>query len=140
LTYIWNNPTLTSPWRIIRHNQLSDSFTTIYCGARRISSVAISGDGNTLIITMQETTSTTSDEEVYKIIVSPRQITRLTNNLASENHVSMSSNATFFVWEGDNTTTGLRNVFIRKPITQPKDSRDNDARRLFVSFYQTVKH
>ena len=119
LAYIWNNPNLTtSPWRIIRNNQLTDSFTTIYGGARRISSVAVSSDGNTFIFTMQETTSAPSDEEVYKMILSPKQVTRLTNNLSSEANVSMSENANFFVWEGDNASTaGLRNVFIRNNAT-----------------------
>jgi Tol biopolymer transport system component len=119
LAYIWNNPTITTtPWRIIRHNQLTDSFTTLYGGVRRISSVAISSDGNTLIFTMQETTSASSDDEVYKMIVSPRQVTRLTNNLSSEANASMSGNASFFVWEGDNATiAGLRNVFIRNNAT-----------------------
>ncbi len=122
LAYIWNNPTITNSWRIIRHDQFGDSSTPIYSGARRISSVAVSSDGNIFIFTMQETTDASSDEEVYKIIVSPRQVTRLTNNLGSENHVSMSSNVGsgntgFFVWEGNNTTTGLRNVFIRNNTT-----------------------
>jgi hypothetical protein len=76
VVYIWNNPAdATRPWRIYRHNEVTDVNTFIYGGLRPMTSVAVSGDGNTLLVSMKETTDAASDYEVFQIAVSPAAVT-----------------------------------------------------------------
>jgi uncharacterized delta-60 repeat protein len=120
VVYIWNNPAdTTQPWRIYRHDEVTNANTLVYGGLREISSVAISGNGNTLLTSMREATNATSDFEVYQIVISPQTVTALTNNAGSESNVSISGNTGFYAWEGDATTAGVRNIFLRNNTVSP---------------------
>jgi uncharacterized delta-60 repeat protein len=120
VVYIWNDPADTiQPWRIYRHNEVTDANTLVYGGLREISSVAVTGNGNTLVVSMRETTTGTSDFEVYQIVVSPQTVTQLTSNTGSESNVSMSGSAGFYAWEDDSTTAGVRNVLLRNNTVSP---------------------
>jgi Tol biopolymer transport system component len=120
VVYVWNSSnSATSPWRIYRHNAATDVTTLVYGGLRQISSVAVSGDGNTLLVSMKETTDPASDFEIYQIALSPLSVTQLTSNTGEDTNVSMSGNGSFYVWEGDSANAGLRNVFLRTNTATP---------------------
>jgi Tol biopolymer transport system component len=120
VTYVYHNPADTvNPWRIYRHNEVSGVNTLVYTGLRQITSVAVSGDGNTFLVSMKETTDAASDYEVYQIILSPKTVTQLTTTTGSEGNVSMPGNAKLYVWEGDGTTAGIRNIMLRNNFVNP---------------------
>jgi Tol biopolymer transport system component len=120
VVYVWNLSTSTTqPWRIYRHNEATDATTLVYGGLRQISSVAISGDGNTLLVSMKETTDAASDYEIFQIALSPQSVTQLTTNTGEDSNVSMSGNGAFYVWEGDSSNAGLRNIFLRNNTVVP---------------------
>jgi Tol biopolymer transport system component len=114
VAYIQNFPGNALPWRVYRHDQTNNATTLIYSGVREISSVAVSGDGTTFLITMRETTDATSDFEVYELLVGPNTVTKLTDTTGNENNVSMSVSTLVYVWDGDNATNpALKNIFLR---------------------------
>jgi hypothetical protein len=120
VVYIWNNPADTiRPWRIYRHSEITNATTLVYGGLRQLESVSISGDGLTLLVSMKETTDPASDYEIYQIVVSPQTVTQLTINTGADTNVSMSGGGSFYVWEGDATTAGIRNVLIRNNTVSP---------------------
>jgi hypothetical protein len=114
VAYIQNFPGNALPWRVYRHDQTNNATTLIYSGVREISSVAVSGDGTTFLMTMRETTDATSDFEVYELLVGPNTVTKLTDTTGNENNVSMSVSTLVYVWDGDNATNpALKNIFLR---------------------------
>lgn len=121
VVYVWNDPAATTnPWRILSHDERTDLTTTVYAGSREIGSVAVSGDGNTLVFSMKETTDAASDFEVYRAVLSPKSTGRLTNNTSQDTNVSMSTDAGLFVWEGErNVTPGVRQTLIRDNTLNP---------------------
>jgi PKD repeat protein len=119
VVYAWNLSTSSTPWRIYRHDASTDASTLIYSGLREINSVAVSGDGTKILASVRETNSISSDFEIYQITLSPLTVTQLTDNTGADTDVSMSVNADLYVWEGDSTTAGLRNVFVRDNRASP---------------------
>jgi Tol biopolymer transport system component len=120
VVYTWNNSAdTTQSWRIYSQNQATDVTTLLYGGLREIDSVAVSGDGTKLIVAMRETSNVTSDFEIYQITLAPLTVTQLTNNTTADTNVSMSADASKYVWEGDGTTAGIRNIFLRNNVATP---------------------
>jgi hypothetical protein len=109
----------TTPWRVYLHNEITDAATMIYGGLREINSVAVSGDGTKFLVSMRDTTDITSDFEIFQITLNPTTVTKLTNNTKQDTNVSMAANASKYVWETDNFTTGVRNVVLRDNSVSP---------------------
>ncbi len=107
------------PWNIFRHDEVTDTRKLIYGGLREVSSVAISGDGSTVIATIRETTDPNSDFEVFEFNVAANTTSQLTNTTGSESDVSMSVLGASYVWEGDGATPGLRSIFLRNNLATP---------------------
>jgi Tol biopolymer transport system component len=108
-----------NPWRVIRQDQAADQLTVVYAGARQVDSVAVSGDGNTVLASVKETTDPASDFEIYQFTVTPPLVVQLTNNAGADTNVSMSADASKYVWEGDGATAGVRNIFLRNNTPTP---------------------
>jgi Tol biopolymer transport system component len=108
-----------NPWRVIRQDQAADQLTVVYAGARQVDSVAVSGDGNTVLASVKETTDPASDFEIYQFTVTPPLVVQLTNNAGADTNVSMSADGSKYVWEGDGATAGVRNIFLRNNTPTP---------------------
>jgi hypothetical protein len=113
LTYVRNIPGNSRPWRIYAQDQAVGTDVLIYQGTREIQSVAVDVSGSVFIFAMRETTSATSDFEVYRYARSTATLTRLVNNTVDDTNVSVSASGNTVVWESTNTTTGKRRVVIR---------------------------
>jgi pimeloyl-ACP methyl ester carboxylesterase len=109
----------TTPWRVYRHDEVSDVATLIYGGLREINSVAVSGDGNKFLVSMRETSDAASDFEIFQITLNPTTVTQLTSNTVPDTNVSMSVDASKYVWETDGATAGVRNVVLRNNSVAP---------------------
>lgn len=110
--YFQEDPTSTTqPFSIFRHDQNSDVTTRIYGGRREIQSVAGSLDGNTVFVSMRETTTLTSDFEIFRLRISPARTQQLTGNSSNDTNVSASNTALRAVWEQD--VAGKATIFLR---------------------------
>ncbi len=109
--YIQHTPGTTSSWRIIRHNQATDARTTILTTAREIQSVAGSLDGNIIMVSMRQTTTTPNDFEIFRINLSAAVTQRLTTDTVDNTNVGVSSNGLRVVWQ--HLVSGLETVFLR---------------------------
>jgi hypothetical protein len=120
IAYGWYSAnSATTPWRVYRHDEVSDAATMIYGGLREINSVAISGDGNKFLVSMRETGDVASDFEIFQIALNPTTVTQLTNNAVPDTNVSMSVDASKYVWETNGVTAGVRNVVLRNNSVNP---------------------
>ena len=83
----------------------------VYKGKRQIQAVAGTLDGNTLIVSMKETIQASSDYEIYKLVIDPPSIKKLTNNNVPDINASMSRNGKRKVWES--SVGGKATVYLR---------------------------
>jgi Tol biopolymer transport system component len=111
--FIRHDPSSTNPWQLWRHDETSDAKTLIYSGKRELQSVGLSLDGTTFVFAMRETTSATSQFDVYRYSTTTKTVQRLTTTSYSEANVSLSANGATVVWEGQ-TTSGMRTIFRRE--------------------------
>ncbi len=96
--YIRYQASATNPWSVLRANQATDAVTTIYSGQREIQSVGGSLDGDTLILSMRQTTAT-SDFEVYRLNVPGKTVQQLTDDAVDNTHVTLSANSLVMAWQ-----------------------------------------
>ena len=87
------------PWRVYRFDQTSDTLVKIYEGEREIESVSGSEDGNTLAISMKETINPRSDYEIFRLIVSPAKVQKITSGPEDKTNVSMSGDGQRIAWQ-----------------------------------------
>jgi hypothetical protein len=90
--YLAHNPTAPDPYRVFRHDQATDARIKVYSGTKEIQSVAGTLSGGTVIVSMRETSSSSSDFEIFKI-TSTSTVTQLTTNSIDDIHVSISRGA-----------------------------------------------
>jgi WD40-like Beta Propeller Repeat len=102
--YIGHNPNAVNPYSIISHDQATDTKKVLFSGKREIQSVAGMLSGANVIISMRETTSSTSDFEIFRI-TSTIAATQLTTNSFDDTNVSITRGSTSLpfpytmVWE-----------------------------------------
>jgi uncharacterized delta-60 repeat protein len=108
VVYIRTDGTTYQLWS---HNQSSDATVLVYEGPYEIQSVAISGDGQTVLAVIKA--PIVNNFEVYRFKLETSTIELLTNTATPEEDVSMNAVGNVLVWEGENSATGLRAVFIR---------------------------
>jgi Bacterial Ig-like domain len=108
--FAFNSPTIYS---VYRHNQQTDVVTPIYSGTREIQSVAGSDDGNAIVMSMRQTTSTSSDLELFFIAFDGAGATiyQLTSDTIDNTNVSMSAGARFIV--NEESVSGLASIMLR---------------------------
>ncbi len=110
--YIEHDPSsATEPFSIFRFDQRNDVNTKIYAGLREIQGVAGSFDGTIIALSMRETTSLTSDFEIFRFFVDTRRTQRLTDNLVDDTNIAMSGDALKLVWE--QAVSGKATVVLR---------------------------
>jgi FG-GAP repeat len=110
--YIEKDPnSTTSPWRVNRYDQSSDTSLRIYSGTREVQAVAGSVDGNIVVLSLREAVTPPNDFELYRFILNPKSIQRLTSNAVDDTNVSMSANALKVVWE--QPVAGIATIFVR---------------------------
>jgi FG-GAP repeat len=98
--YIEHDPSsATAPFKLFRHEQGTDTSLKVFEGLREIQAVAGSTDGNTVVVSMRETTKATSDFEIFRLRISPARTQRLTNNSVDDSNVSLSADGLKLVWE-----------------------------------------
>jgi hypothetical protein len=112
VVYIRNDPASTQPWQIYRYDQAGNKTLKVFEGTREIQSVAVSGDGNTVLATMRATTTTGSPFDVFRFAITPKSTTQLTNTTTDENDVSVSANGLMMVWQGVNS--GRATIYVRQ--------------------------
>ena len=110
--YILRDTSLTNQWAIYRFNQNTDSNVLVYQGQRVLHSVSGSSGGTVIYFSARETTSATSDYEIYKLNVNTSAVTQLTNNSSDDINVSSSADANRVAYEGLGTS-GQKAVFYR---------------------------
>jgi hypothetical protein len=93
LYYAAHNPTAADPYRIFRQDQTNGNPVLVYSGVKEIQSVAGTLDGSTVIMSMRETSSSSSDFEIYRI-TSTTTATQLTTNSFDDTNVSISRGST----------------------------------------------
>jgi hypothetical protein len=108
VVYIRSDGTTYQIWS---HNQTSDAKVLVYEGPYEIQSVAISGDGQTVLAVIKA--PIVNNFEVYRFKLETSSTELLTNTATQEEDVSMNSVGNILVWEGENSANGLRAVFIR---------------------------
>lgn len=104
-----------TPYSLYRHDQGTDSRTLIYSGDRQIQSVTGSADGTVVLISMRETTASTSDFEIFLLSLSDPNnpvIIQFTNDTIDNINISMSRNFGRFVYE--ESVAGIPTVIIMK--------------------------
>ena len=130
--YIQHNPNSRVPWRIYRHDQATNRRALLYATTREIQSIAGSANGQIFTFAMRERASSRSDFEVYRATVSPKRITRLSNNKIDDLDVSMSANARRIAWQTERAgkailryityeATGIRGKYVVSsvPLVEP---------------------
>lgn len=111
--YIQYNPNSTvDPYRVYRYDQYSDVRTLVYGGKREVQAVAGSYDGNFLVLSMRQTTTTPNDFEIFRFNILSQTAQRLTDNTVDDTNVSMSGNSLSVVWEAP--VSGVAKIFFRK--------------------------
>ena len=94
-----SDPIAIDPWRVFRFDQSSDILLKIYEGNREIQSVSGSENGNTLAISMKETINPGSDYEIFRLIVSPVKVQKITSGPEDKTNVSMSADGQRIAWQ-----------------------------------------
>ncbi len=111
--YIQYNPNSTiDPYRVYRFDQYNDIRALVYGGKREVQAVAGSYDGNFIVLSMRQTTTTPNDFEIFRFNILGQFAQRLTNNQVDDTNVSMSGNALSIVWEAP--VSGVAKIFFRK--------------------------
>jgi subtilisin len=87
-------------YKIYRFDQSTDANTLVYEGQRALNGVAGNAAGTIIYFSARETTSATSDYEVYKLNVNTSGVTRLTNNSSDDINVASSADANRITFEG----------------------------------------
>jgi hypothetical protein len=93
LYYAAHNPTAADPYRIFRQDQTDGNPVLVYSGNREIQSVAATLSGGVVIVSMRETSSSSSDFEIFKI-TSTTVATQLTTNSFDDTNVSITRGGT----------------------------------------------
>ncbi len=115
VAYIEHQESTNKPWKLYRHDQLTDTRLLVYAGLRRIQSVAISLDGNTLSAIMESHTSTLeSNFEVYRLTINNVRAERYTVTSYDEKDISISADANLWVWQGVNLANSKRAIYLRE--------------------------
>ena len=96
IVYIRRNSTTQQIWT---HNLLTDRRTKVYEGPEAIGSVAVSGDGLTIVATIRFRTPLGTNADIYKFRVGG-VVQKLTSTTYEERHVSMASTGNIIMWEG----------------------------------------
>lgn len=110
--YIKYIPGIARPWRIYRHDQVSNARLHVYASHLPVQSVAGSADGKSIIISRKD--SSAGDFEVYEINLSPLSIVKLTNNSVDDTNVSMSADSMRNVWQ---SKIGAKDVVVIRSVT-----------------------
>ncbi len=98
--YLEHDPNnATEPFSVFRFDQRSDVNAKIYAGEREIQAVAGNGDGTIIALSMRETTSATSDFEIFRFFVDTLETQRLTDNSVDDTNISVSADGLKLVWE-----------------------------------------
>ena len=110
---IWvdHRPNAARPWRLRLRRESDGSSQLVYAGRRSIDSAAVGADGDTVVFAAAETTSPSSDTELYRLDLTAHTSTRLTRNAVDDTDVSLSADAATIVWEGG---MNRRNIRIRQ--------------------------
>ena len=132
LYYIQNDPSQTDPWNMLALNPASGIESKYYAGNREIQAVGGSEDGNTFVLSMRETSSVTSDFEVYKFILSEGIVLKLTNNSVNDINVSLSADGKVVTWQTLVSsvssvifrTYSSNTAFAQKKISTPASARE----------------
>jgi len=118
VAFVRHAPQLSAnPWQVGVVDQVTDTTTWVYGGRREIQSVAVSENGNTLLLAMRRTVDSASDFEVYRVTLDAGVVERLTNTPYDESNVSLSADGEVLAWEGEDAS-GRRAVFTREGATQ----------------------
>jgi hypothetical protein len=101
--YVAHNPMAADPYRVFRYDQATDTIVQVYSGVKEIQSVAGTVDGDNVYVSMRETSSSSSDFEIYKI-TSATTATKTTNNTVDDTNVSVSRNKSnnSIAWQSTN--------------------------------------
>jgi predicted outer membrane repeat protein len=111
IVYIRHNPATANPWAIILFDQVADTKTVVYSGQRELDSVAVNSNGIKVVFSARETTSPTSDYEIYILDLVATTTTQLTSNNFDDINVSHTSNGTgLLAYEDLKTSTNTRSV------------------------------
>jgi Tol biopolymer transport system component len=113
LASVTHVPGAAQPWQVFLHDQSTDAKTLVYAGTREVSSVAVTGDGATLLATMRQSASDPASHfDVYRLTIGATLPENLTNTTSSsESDVSVSRDGAVIVWEGSDG--GRRAVVVR---------------------------
>jgi WD40-like Beta Propeller Repeat len=130
--YIQNDPSRTDPWQMLVLDPASGGESTYYAGNREIQAVGGSEDGNIFVLSMRETTSATSDFEIYKFILSEGIVLKLTNNSVNDINVSLSADGKVVTWQTSISsvssvifrTYSSNTAFTQKKILTPASTRE----------------
>ncbi len=125
-----------SNWIVDRYNQASGSLSTMYGGKREVQSIGGSGDGKTIVVSMRESTSLTSDFEIYRFNLDIGTVQRLSNNAVDDTNVSLSADAKTVVWQ--TSVSGVSSILFRvysasSTFTQKKLAYPTPAREPSLS-------
>ncbi len=102
-------------YSLYRHDQQTDVRTLIYSGDREIQSVAGSADGTVVLLSMRETTASTSDFEIFLLVLTDLNnpvILQFTSDSVDNTNISMSRNFGRFVYE--ESVAGIPTIIITK--------------------------
>jgi FG-GAP repeat len=126
--YIRYQAGISNPWSVQRANQSTDVVTTIYSGQREIQSIGGSSDGNTIVLSMRQSTTAGSDFEIYRLTVSSQTTEQLTDDTVDNTNVTMTANAVGIAWQQPiNKRSAIvfragittRTISLAEPIRQP---------------------
>jgi FG-GAP repeat len=150
--YIQHDPnSQTEPFSLFRIDQQTEVSTKVYGGKREIQSVAGSGDGKIITLSMRESTNPSSDFEIFRFLITTLVTQRFTGNAVNDSNVSMSSDALRVVWErpvsskatlilrsyaSDATTTNFTESVLNRDETQRQPSLSSNGR--FIVFIRAV--
>jgi FG-GAP repeat len=115
-----NDPNATNPWRIVRHNQVTDERVNVLVTKREIQSVAGSLDGNIVLVAMRQTTTSSSDFEIFRLNVSGTTTQNLSNDTVDNIHVGVSADGLKVVWQ--HLVGTQETVFLRTYLNQTTTS------------------
>jgi FG-GAP repeat/WD40-like Beta Propeller Repeat len=104
------------PWYIRREDQGSNKYDDpLYIGKREIQSLAGSGDGKSVVVSMRESASASSDFEIYLLITRAFgvgfAVLQLTYDSVDNTDVSMSSDSSVITWQAP--VNGVPAIFFR---------------------------
>jgi hypothetical protein len=102
-------------YQVVRQNQATGTEVVfLQVKNRFILSVAGTADGTTVLASIKENASNSSDTEVYKLVkTTTTTTTRLTDNTVDEKDVSISGDGFKLVWQGINPGNDRAAIFLR---------------------------